>query len=108
MLGVENLKKALKFVFDFTTQVAQTKKFNFWAIFGFIDDLVALGDIITKWKDIQAEFKDLDEAEKQEIYEYAKAEFDLPNDQVEAFIEDALQWALVTFALVERAKLLKK
>ena len=107
-LGTENLKRAVKFVIDFTTQVAATKKFRFTTIFSFIDDLLELGGVITTWKDVIAEFKDLDDVEKQAIYEYVKQEFDIPNDQVEAFVEDAFQWLLTTISLVERARGLKK
>lgn len=108
MLGIEHLKQGLKFVFDFTSQVAQTKKFKLVTIFSFIDDLIALGGVIVSWKDIIAEFKDLDDAEKQQLYQYVKDEFDIPNDKVEAFVENAFTWLMSTIELVEQAKGLKK
>ncbi len=107
-LGIDHLKSALKTVLDLSVQLAATKKFNFWTIFSFIDDLAAVGGVVTTWKDIVAEFKDLDETEKQELYAYAQEQFDIPNDQVESFVEDSLQWVLTTVSLVERAKTLKK
>ena len=107
MLGIENLKRALKFINDFTMQVAATKKFRLTSIFSFIDDLFALGGVITEWKNIVAEYRDLDEAEKAQIVQFVKDEFDIPNDEVEAFIEDAFQWLLSTIAMVERARRLK-
>lgn len=107
MLGIQNLKNALKFINDFTMQVAATKKFRFTSIFSFIDDLLALGGVISQWKNIVAEWKDLDEAEKNEIIQFVKDEFDIPNDEAEAFIEDAFQWLLSTISMVERARRLK-
>lgn len=107
-VGIEHLKQALKFAADFSDQIAQTKKFNFLSIFSFIDDVIALGTVITTWKDVVAEFKDLDESERVQLTGYAKDVLKIPAANVKDFIADALGWALVTFSLVERAKLLKK
>lgn len=107
-LGTQKLKDALKFIDDFTMQIAATKKFRFTSIFNFIDDLLALGGVITSWKDIIAEWKDLDTAEKSEIIQYVKDEFDIPDDEVEAFIEDSFSWLLSTISLVERARRLRQ
>lgn len=107
-VGITSLKIALKFAADFSDQVAQTKKFNFMVIFSFIDDLIALGGVISNWKNIVEEFKDLDDAERLEINAYAKDVLKIPAANVKEFVADALNWALITFSLVERAKALKK
>jgi hypothetical protein len=106
--GVENIKRLLKFVADFTNQIAKTKKFRLLTLLSFVDDLAELGEIIPLWPEIKAEYKDRSEAEKQEIYAYVRNELDLPNDEAEAFVEDCFQWADYTISLVNRAKRLKK
>lgn len=108
VLGIDNLKLALKFSADFSDQIAQTKKFSVLAAFGFVDDLIALGGVITAWKNIVAEFKDLDPAERAALNAYAKDVLKIPAEKVKDFIADALDWALLTFAMVERARTLKK
>lgn len=107
-VGIENLKKAVKFAIDLAMQIAAIKKFKLISIFSFIDELLELGGVITSWKEIIAEFKDLDIAERQLVYDYVREEFDIPNDQVEVWVEEALGVALNILSLVERAKLLKK
>lgn len=107
-VGIEHLKQALKFSADFSDQIAQTKKFSFLSAFGFIDDLIALGSVISSWKDIVAEFKDLDDVERLALSAYAKDVLKIPAANIKDFIADALNWALLTFSLVERAKTLKK
>lgn len=107
-LGIESLKQALKTVSDFREQIAQTKKFNFMSIFGFVDDLFALGAVITSWKNIVAEWKDRSPAELNELYAYAKTLANIPNEKIAKFVDDSFQWILVTISLVEEAKLLKK
>lgn len=108
MQGIEHLKLALKFVANFSVQVAGTKKFSFLSIFSFIDDLIALGAVITSWKDIVAEFKDLTDPEREELYAYAQANLNIPHEQTKAFVADSFDWALKTFSLVERARTLAK
>ena len=107
-LGIENLKKALKFAADFSAQIAATKKINFLSMFAFIDELLELGDVVTSWKDIVAEFKDLQDSERLVLYDYAKLVLNIPNEEVKTFVADSFDWSLKTFALVERARGLKK
>jgi hypothetical protein len=108
MLGIENIKNAVKFVIDFHLQISETKKFRLTSIFNFVDELLQLGTVITNWKVIIEEFKDFTPAERQEVYEYAKQQFDIPDDEVEVWVEDVLNWLLYTISLVERAKALRK
>lgn len=108
ILGIESLKKALKTVSDFREQIAQTKKFNFMSLFGFIDDLFALGEVATSWKVIVAEWKDRSDAEIQELYAYARTLSNIPNEKIAKFVDDAFQWTLLTISLVEDARSLKK
>jgi len=76
-----------------------------------IGDIVALMDLpaaIDGIKEVPAEVADLDEAELEEINDFIKTEFDLPDEDLEAFIEEALSWALSTYKLYIRFKELKE
>lgn len=108
MLGIDNLKKTLKFAADLADQIGQTKKFNFLSIFGFIDDLIALGGIVGSWADIVAEFKDLSDEERHELNTYAIEVLKVSPDKAKDFVADAIEWALLTGSLVDRRKDLKK
>ena len=107
-LGIEHLKAALQFVADFTDQVSRTKKFNLLSAFSFVDELIELGAVIQSWKDIVAEFNDLDDSERAELHQYAKDVLKISPDKAKDFVADAFNWALLTFSLVQRRKDLKK
>lgn len=107
-LGIENLKLALKFIADFTVQVAQTKKFKLLTVISFFDDLIAFGGVLASWKEIEAEFNDLTPAEQEQLYQYANENLDIPHEQTKAFVADSFKWAMTTFSLVQRAKQLAK
>lgn len=107
-LGIDSLKQALKTVSDFRDQIAQTKKFSFLSAFGFMDDLIALGLVVTSWKTIVAEWKDRTPEELEELKAYARDVLRIPNEKVEKFVEDAFSWILTTIELVEQARKLKK
>jgi len=107
VIGIDHLKSGLKTVSDFRNQVAQTKRFNILALLGFVDDLAAIGETITAWKDIIAEAKDLDSNESKELATYALEVLKIPATKVAKFVSDALQWLITTIDLVEQARHLK-
>lgn len=109
-LGIENLKKLVKFPLDLTNQITDSLSngWQFTDLFSFIDELASIPGIVKTWKDISAELRDLDLSERQELYAYIVEEFDIPNDQVEAFVEDALKNVVSLISLYERFKSLKK
>lgn len=108
--GIETLKKAVHLAIAIPFQAAKTvkQKFQLFDILGFIDELKDLADVIKARKQIGVELKDLSPAEREQLIEYIKAEFDLPNDKLEFFIEKALSWADSTVSLIEEVKTLKK
>jgi hypothetical protein len=109
-VGIENLKEAVHLAISLPIQAVKTikNKFQIFDLLAFIDEFRQLGDVIKTRKDIGAELKDLSPAERQELHDYIKEEFDIPNDKVELFIENSLAWANSTITLIEEAKNLKK
>lgn len=109
-LGVEAVKEAVSVAVSFALQAAKTIKGKFRLIdaFAFIDEFKGLAEVIGNIKTVGAELKDMDVDERQEVIDHIKAEFSIPDDQVEGFVEYALQWANSTLTLFEKAKALKK
>jgi hypothetical protein len=109
MYGVENLKKAVGFGLNLTEQIEKAGRDGFtWTDFlGFIDEIFQIPGIIANGDEIGRELKDLTEAEKEELISYAVAEFDIPNDKVEAIVEDALKLAFTVVAMVVKWRTIK-
>ncbi len=109
MYGVENLKKAVGFGLNLTEQIEKAGRDGFtWTdALGFIDEIFQIPGIIASGDEIGRELKDLSEAEKEELISYAVAEFDIPNDKVEAIVEDALKLAFTVVAMVIKWRELK-
>ena len=57
---------------------------------------------ISGWKSIPAELGDLDDTERTEILEFAKSEFDIPQDKIEAIVEDALALAQQNYQFIQK------
>lgn len=111
MLGIENLKKMVKFSCDFTKQISTALadgKFQWNEIFGFFDEIMAIPGVVKSFPAIAQEIRDLTEDERDELNDYIQDEFDIPNDQVEAVIENSLSFAFSAVALVEQWKAIKK
>jgi hypothetical protein len=109
MYGVENLKKAVGFGLNLTEQIEKAGRDGLtWTDFlGFIDEIFQIPGIIANGDEIGRELKDLTEAEKEELISYAVAEFDIPNDKVEAIVEDALKLAFTVVAMVVKWRTIK-
>ncbi len=109
-LGIENLKKAVHLAIALPVQIAKTikGKFQLFDLLAFIDEFKELTEVNKVRKDVLAEIKDLDAAERDQLHAFIVDEFDIPNDKVELFIENALGWANATVTLIEEAKNLKK
>jgi hypothetical protein len=110
LLGIENLKKMVKLSLDLTEQIANSTADGWqWTdTLSFIDELAAIPGVVKSWKDVSLELKDLSPEEREELYTYVVDEFDLPNDKVELFVENALLQAISLISLVEQFKELKK
>lgn len=94
MVGIQNIKEAVLFVCKFVEGLVKTLedgKFKIHEVMHFAGAArvapAAIGDL----KEIPAEYADMDAAEKVELHAYIKAEFDLPDDKIEAFVEKAIK-----------------
>lgn len=63
-------------------------KITFSDVMNFIDPLIALPAAFNDIEKIPEEFRDLDEAERQQLVEDVKSELDLADDKAEEFVED--------------------
>lgn len=110
-LGIDNLKKLIKFSLDLTENISTALadgKVTTTEIFGFLPELLQVPGVVKSWKDIVAELKDLTPDERLDLHAYVADEFDIPNDKVEVFIENALLQAISMITLVEQFKAIKK
>lgn len=105
-VGIENLKKLIKAGCDVPKQIAKSGADGWQWTDGaaFIDEAFQIISVAKSFDDIIAEKNDLDEAETQQLKDYVLEEFDIPNDEAEDFIEDALMWGFSTISLVSRFK----
>ncbi len=82
-VGIENLKLVAKTGVDLGEKIATTfedSKITMQEAFGFLPILMGVPDIISKKEAIKAEWKDLDDAERDDIKAYVAVELSLPNN----------------------------
>jgi len=94
-LGIEHLKNLAKVGFGIATLADQAAiNHDAFALFGDIkkalDLLPDVKNIMLHYTDALAELKDLDDAERTELYTYAISQLDFPQAQVADAIEKAL------------------
>lgn len=92
-MGYKELREALEFVFELTETIIKSLSDGISAT-----DLAKFVSLIGKAvpafrgiDQIPAEFADLDDQEADELVEYLREKFDIPNDVIEARIEQGLQ-----------------
>jgi hypothetical protein len=93
MLGIDNLKIAVLFGINIAEALdkrLEDGKISFIEAITMAGKLRGLPDIISNAAEIKAEFKDLDESERQEIANYVKLELNLNNKNVENIIEKSI------------------
>lgn len=73
----------------------------------FYNAVTTASDAFDNVKQVPKELGDLDQAERDELYAYVEAEFDIANDKLESVIEEALKTALQVYKLVESVKGMK-
>lgn len=94
MAGIENLKNGLGSLIEFGIALEQAladNKIKFFEAIGLITNLIQLAPAIANFKQIEMEYRDIDEAEWTELYQYFVSKFDLENDRLEAIIEKAFE-----------------
>jgi hypothetical protein len=111
MLGIQNLKIAVSSGIGLAKQIAEAtadKKVTIMELFGFLPAITGVMGTVKKWPDIRAELKDLSTTERAELHSHIAMEFDIANDKVEVFIENALMNVVSLANLIEEWKNLKR
>lgn len=91
--GIKESKEVLGFVLALVEAGANSLadgRIGFTDMIHFFDAFRKLSDAVEDIGKVVDEMKDFDEAEKQELIAYAKAEFDLPSDMIEKYVEKGL------------------
>jgi len=109
-VGIDNLKKVVKFACDFTAQIATALadgKFQWSDSLGFINELAQIPDVAKAFPALKAEIAGLDDTERADLFAYIVSEFSIPNHAVEVLIENSISFALSAVTLFEQWKALK-
>lgn len=104
MFGIENIKLLVLFACNFTKQVnnSQADGWQWTDVFSFVSTITAIPDVVRSLPAVKQELADMDAAEREALNAYVVQEFDIPNDKLEAFIENALAFTLSAVALIEQ------
>ena len=93
MKGIENLRKVALWMTQLIAEIDQLtkkkkgKKVTGWVALRFLDNIFQAIPIIMNYKEIGAEFEDLDEQEKLLLNELIKSNLELKNEVAEEFVE---------------------
>ena len=90
-LGIENVKIVLTILLTFLSDIIKVFKTGNWLSLGqTLIGLLQYGNIVMISQNALEEFKNLDQSESAELSKHFAQEFDLPDDEVEAKIEEAV------------------
>jgi len=90
-LGIDNVKIVLTILLTFLTDILDVFRNGNWLRLGqTLIGLLQYGNIVMIAQQALEEFKDLSQAEAKELSDHFASEFDLPDDEVEAKIEEAV------------------
>lgn len=102
--SVEGIKKILEFIIEggnIAEDMIQLKGAERWMqLARILDEAAALAGV--EWSKLGEEFKGLGVEEKDELLAFAKAKFDLDNDELEAVIEESIVIAVAVEEVVRR------
>lgn len=114
MAGIDKVKKVLDVVIGIsndTGKALEDGKFEGKEALAYLDDLMKIPNIVSDLPALKEQFKDIDASEREELIEYAKVQFDIPQDRIEAIVESSLLIAYklidIGFDVVELAKAIK-
>jgi len=100
-VGIEELKDVLAFGIDVGEALSDGIGIeDISALFG-------LPEAIAGISNVPAEIADLDEAERKELKEYVSTEFDIPDDKLEAVIEQSISVVVDLYNLYTLFKAMK-
>ena len=91
-VGIENLKKALGLVLHLVDKIDEVTQDGWqWLsdTLSLVPTLIEVPGVVKNGRVIWEEFKDLDDAEREELLQFAKDELDLNDDEVEDIVESA-------------------
>jgi hypothetical protein len=92
MAGIENLKKALGLVLHLVDKIDDVTQDGWqWLTdsLALVPTLIEIPGIVKNGKAIWEEVQDLDDAEREELLQFAKEELNLNDDEVEDVVESA-------------------
>ena len=104
MSNIKETKEILDFVFALGNGVARAMEdgeIGFSDLMSFIEPMKKAGPALENAASALTELKNLDAAQLNELVEYSKNRLDLPNDQLEARIELALEAAARLYQVVQ-------
>lgn len=104
-LGIQETKELFLFGASFGNALGKSLadgKFNLSDIANFIDPATKIPAAFKGIGQVDNELADLDEAEKLELIEYAKTEFDIPDEDAEVFVEDSLELAFSIYSFLQK------
>jgi len=110
-VGIKETKDLITLGASFGEAIYEAGKDSEWTLGDYKHFLPVLGDVIPAISGIEqvpAELKDLTEAEKMELFDFFKQEFNIPDDLIEAFVENALDTARHVFIGVDLWKQIKE
>lgn len=105
MAGINELLDVIRFGVSLGNAMGnalQDKKFNLADLVFFVDSITKMPAAISGIEQVPAQLKDLDEEEKKVILETISKEFDIPQDNVEPIVEDALKIALAILVFLNK------
>lgn len=107
-MGIENLKIALGFAIGLGEKIeaalADDGKITWSELFSFIPVLTGVPTVVKAAPQLLDEFKDLSQAEKDELNAWLQSELDLSNDKLETYIEKGFELLLALSALIALKK----
>jgi hypothetical protein len=109
-LGIENLKKAVKFGIDMGEALDASMadgKFDLTDSANFFRPLMELPSVVAAGKLALPEFKDMDALEAKELSDYVATELNITNDKVEMVIEKSFAVVVAMYEIYTSVKSVK-
>ncbi len=110
-LGISNLKLFIAFTLGLQQEIREASKdgFTFMDSLGLVDNISQLPALISNAANIHQEVIDLDEEERAELNFHIQERFDIPNDRIEAAVEESIDFGFQTWRYISRmTRILKK
>lgn len=106
-VGIDKIKAAMKLAADLRNTTADALAdgtFQWQEAFGFIPSLMQIQGVVNSAAELVEQVKDADHNEREELEAYAKDVLNIPSENVEQFIADAVDWVVATVQLINSGK----